>query len=103
MDIAISTNKIPIRLTQERWYHITIGHPEMAAYYDEILETVEQPDTVFLGVNDELLAVKQQQNEPEKFIVVIYKELDNVDGFITTSFITNKKPYFAKKEIIWKQ
>jgi hypothetical protein len=38
MDIAISINRIPIRMTNERWYHIT-----------------------------------------------------------------NKKPYFVKKEIIWKQ
>jgi hypothetical protein len=43
MDVAISKNKVPIRLTQERWYHISTGHPEIADYYYEILETIENP------------------------------------------------------------
>jgi hypothetical protein len=41
MSIAISINKIPIRLTQERWQHISVGHPEIAEYYFEILETIQ--------------------------------------------------------------
>lgn len=43
MDIAISINRIPIRLTDERWHHISTGHPEMADFYYEILETIENP------------------------------------------------------------
>jgi hypothetical protein len=39
--IAISKNNIPIRLTDERWLHITTGHPEIAGYYYEIFETIE--------------------------------------------------------------
>ena len=103
MDIAISINRIPIRMTNERWYHITTGHPEMAVYYDEILETIEHPEFVYLGSNEEYLAVRNLRNETTKFIVVIYKEVGKSDGFIITSFITNKKPYFVKKKKIWKQ
>ena len=69
-------------MTEERWYHITRGHPEMAVYYDEILEAVEHPEFVYLGSNEE-----------------VYEN----DGFIITSFVTNKKPYFTKKKMIWKQ
>jgi hypothetical protein len=36
--IAISKNGVPIRLTEERWFHITEEHSEMAGYYFEILE-----------------------------------------------------------------
>ena len=90
-------------MTDERWYHITTGHPEMAAFYDEILETIEQPEIVYLGNSDEYLAVKKLKNKYSKFIVVIYKEINDNDGFIITSFITNKMLYFVKKEMIWKQ
>jgi len=83
--------------------HISLGHPEMAAFFDEILEAVENPEFVYLGSNEEYLAVRNLHNETTKFIVVIYKEIDKLDGFIITSFITNKKPYFAKKKKIWKQ
>ncbi|HSU49383.1 MAG TPA: hypothetical protein VLJ41_02290 [Segetibacter sp.] len=49
MDIAISKNTVPIRLTEERWYHISTGHPEVAAYYFEILETIENPQKNLSG------------------------------------------------------
>ena len=90
-------------MTNERWYHITTGHPEMAVYYDEILETIELPAFVYLGSNEEYLAVRKLHNETAKFIVVIYKEVSKSDGFIITSSITNKKPYFAKKKRVWNQ
>ncbi|NOX86350.1 MAG: hypothetical protein GXO86_10375 [Chlorobi bacterium] len=90
-------------MTDERWYHITTGHPEMAAYYDDILETVEEPEIVYLGSNDEHIAIKRLNDEISKYIVVVYKELNENDGFIITSFITNKMLYFVKKKIIWKR
>jgi hypothetical protein len=48
-NIAISINKIPIRLSDERWKHISIGHPEMAEYFDQLLECVENPEIVCFG------------------------------------------------------
>ncbi len=36
MDFAISINKVPVRLTEERWHHISTGHPEIADYYFDI-------------------------------------------------------------------
>jgi hypothetical protein len=47
MEISISRNNIPIRLTDERWLHISTGHPEVAPFYDLILETIEVPDTIW--------------------------------------------------------
>lgn len=49
MVVAISKNKVPIRLTNERWFHITIGHPETADLYYEIINTVENPETIYEG------------------------------------------------------
>ena len=103
VDVAISINKVPIRMTKERWSHISVGHPEIAPYYDVILETIETPENVYLGNYDEYIAIKKTGDDKDKFIVVIYKETGSNDGFIITSFITNKKSYFERKKLIWKQ
>jgi len=33
LDVAISVNNVPIRLTGERWRHITGEHNDLAGYY----------------------------------------------------------------------
>ena len=40
---AYSVNGVPIRLTYERWFHITENHDDLASYYFEVLEAVEKP------------------------------------------------------------
>lgn len=37
MDIAVSKAGVPVRLTDERWYHIVENHDDLAGYYDEVL------------------------------------------------------------------
>jgi len=49
MKFALSKNKVNIRLTDERWFHITEEHSEMAGLYFEVLETIESPEAVYLG------------------------------------------------------
>lgn len=49
MDIVHSKNNIPIRLSNERWSHITEEHCEMAGLRYEILETIENPDHILEG------------------------------------------------------
>jgi hypothetical protein len=103
MDIAISINRIPIRLTDERWHHISIGHPEMADFYYEIFETIENPVIIYYGNSGELIALSKEHQPSGKFFVVVYREVNNNDGFVITAFLSNKQPFFEKKEIIWKQ
>jgi len=47
MNVVKSQNGVPIRLTEERWIHITEEHSEMAGYYFEVLETVEAPVAIY--------------------------------------------------------
>ena len=61
--IAFSKSNIPIRLTDERWLHITTGHPEIAGYYYEILETIEDADIIYEGSNEAKIAIKRFQEE----------------------------------------
>ena len=49
MEIVQSKNGVPIRLTEERWLHITEEHSEMAGYYFEVLETVQVPEAIYEG------------------------------------------------------
>lgn len=103
MDIAISINKVPIRLTNERWHHISVGHPEIADYYYEILETIENPQTIYEGSDAGLIAVSFKIKPSDKFIVVVYKEVSSADGFIITAYLSNKEQKFEKKKIVWNQ
>ena len=102
MDIAISKNNVPIRLTTERWQHISIGHPEVADFYYEILETIENPQVIYDGSEGGLIAVSFKYEPSDKFIVVIYKELSFDDGFIITAYLSNKEQKFEKRKIVWK-
>jgi hypothetical protein len=72
MDIAQSKHGVPIRLTEERWLHITEEHSEMAGYYFEVLETIQEPQAIYEGKAGERLAIKEI--EPGKYMVVVYKE-----------------------------
>jgi len=58
MQITQSKNGVPIRLTDERWIHITEEHSELAGYYFEVLETIQESHAVYEGRMGELFAVK---------------------------------------------
>lgn len=101
MDIAHSKNGVPVRLTGERWFHITEGHAEMAGYYYTVLECVEEPDLIFRGGCDELIAVKEI--EGGKYLAAVYKEIDESDGFIITAFLTRRVKQLERREKIWEK
>lgn len=59
---------------------MTEGHSEMAGYYSEVLEVIEDPDAIYEGNSGEHLAVKEMKTD--KYIVVVYKEVSETDGFV---------------------
>lgn len=93
-----SKNSIPIRLTDERWAHITEEHGELAGRRLEVLETVAQPQRILAGGAGEMLAVREQ--EPGKFLVVVYRELVS-DGFIITAFLTRRTGSLNRRRQLW--
>lgn len=98
MDIVHSVTNVPIRLTYERWYHIVENHDDLASYYHEVLEAIENPDFVVRGNRGTLKAVKNSGKN--KWLVVIYRERSKTDGFVITAYFLDSRP---KGEIIWKQ
>ncbi|MBA3724077.1 MAG: hypothetical protein H0W89_04270 [Candidatus Levybacteria bacterium] len=95
---TISKNTVTIRLTDERWRHIILLHPNLVEKQQEVLKAVNNPDWILKGSADELLAVVIALNT--KYLVVVYKESNN-DGFIITAYITTDVKWLFKKEIIW--
>ena len=91
MIIVYSRNKIPIRLTEERWGHITRRHPEMEEQRDKVLETIADPGMIQEGDFGEVLAVRFYSTTPltQKYLVVAYKEEDKQDGFVLTAYFTS--------------
>lgn len=101
MDIVLSKNGVPIRLTEERWVHITEEHSELAGYYFEVLETVQEPEAIYKGKAEELLAVKEI--EKGKYLVAVYREVTKDDGFIVTAFLTRRIDQVERRERLWHQ
>ena len=98
MDIVISKNRVPIRLTDERWSHITDEHCELAGLRLEVLNTVEDPLKIFAGGLGEMIAVREI--EEGKFLAVIYRESEK-DGFIITAFLTSRIKSISRRKQIW--
>ncbi len=98
---TISKNKVKVRLSEERWLHITYSHREIdSADSTEVFNLVENPDFILKGDEEELLAVKKRTRRKIWFVVV-YKEIDASDGFIITAYLTTDMKWLLKREIIW--
>ena len=38
VDRILSINGVPIRLTEERWFHIVENHDDLAGHFDDVLD-----------------------------------------------------------------
>jgi hypothetical protein len=95
---VLSRKGVPIRLTDERWAHITEEHCELAGLRLEILETVANPSRILAGFKDEFLAVRELS--PGKHLVVVYREMAS-DGFIVTAFLTSRTKSLDRRVQVW--
>ncbi|HMS83547.1 MAG TPA: hypothetical protein PKD12_07855 [Nitrospira sp.] len=98
IDRILAKSGTPIRLTDERWTHITEEHGELVGLQANVVKTVSHPDRVLLGGDGELLAVREI--EVGKYLVVVYREQDN-DGFIITAFLTRRIRSLEKRRQVW--
>jgi hypothetical protein len=98
IDHVVSKNGYPIRLTAERWTHITEEHCELAGLRAEVLETVLRPERILLGGDEELIALRAL--EQGKHLVVVDRERAG-DGFIITAFVTRRMRSLSKRRQVW--
>ena len=97
-EYATAKSGLRIRLTDERWAHITEEHCEIAGMRVDVLDCIERPERVLSGKAGELLAVRQI--EPGKHVVVVYRELQE-DGFVITAFLTRRSRSLDGRTRIW--
>ncbi|MFI5366289.1 MAG: hypothetical protein ACHQ4J_11755 [Candidatus Binatia bacterium] len=98
MDRAISRGGVPIRLTEERWFHIVENHDDLAGHYDDVLETVENPEVILQGDAGALVAAKRVA--PRRHLAVVYKEVSRDDGFVVTAYFARR---LARRTIVWRR
>ena len=99
MEIIKSKNSVPIRLTAERWFHIIENHDDLAGYYDDVINAIEEPDYIIKGYREAFIALKEI--EQGKFLAVVYKEISEEDGFIITAYFTSKIK-LEKEAVVWR-
>ena len=99
MHTSNSHNGISIRLSSERWEHISQNHPELGGYLHDVLDTVCHPDELREGSAGEMLAIKAV--EDGKFLIVVYRELSVDDGFVITAFLSRRMNWLAKRREVW--
>ena len=100
MDIVSSKNGVPIRLTEERWFHIIENHDDLAGHYDDVLYAIEDPDYIIEGYKKVLIAIKHFTRA--RFLAVVYREISREDGFVITAYFTSKLN-LEKEVILWQK
>ncbi len=99
-ETVISQSGVHIRLTDERWAHITEEHCELAGMRLEVLECIALPSRIYEGNDGELLATREV--EAGKFLVAVYRESE-ADGFIITAFLTRRIQSLERRKLLWSQ
>ena len=89
---------MPVRLTDERWAHISEEHCELAGLRQEVLETVANPSRIYAGQASERLAAREAGGG--KWLVAVYRELAD-DGFVITAFLTRRIASLERRKQLW--
>jgi hypothetical protein len=96
MEIAYSINRVPIRLTEERWEHIVSNKPYMYSYDDAVLKAIEKPTVILRGYASSQIAVWAMARN--RYLHVVYKEVNADDGFVITAYMAQK---YNRDQVIW--
>ena len=105
LGLAQLRNGAWIRLSYERWGHITESHDYMGGLHEWVLETLSDPDTIVPGGGGALIAIKHFPKTPitEKDLIVIYREASPRTGIVVTAFMTSKVEKVRLKGVLWQR
>jgi hypothetical protein len=85
---AIAFGGMKVLLTEKRWKHIVLRHPELENKMALILDAVANPDEVYIDVTGAFHALKRLVDEVSDYLVVIYRK-ENREGYIRTAYYTS--------------
>jgi len=77
-----------VLLSEERWKHIVLRHPELEDKKSIVLDAVANPDEVYIDATGAFHALKKLVNEVSDYLVVIYLGKDE-EGYIRTAYYTS--------------
>ena len=98
-----SVKGIRIRLTEQRWNHIIRRHKELKNHATKVLFTVEKPDLVIVRRVDALIAIKYFREIKPHYLIVAYREINDVDGFIITAHFISNIHDIRRRRIVWQK
>ena len=84
---SVAFDGTKVALSQERWRHIVLRHPELKNATELILDVVAHPDEVYVDPTGAFHALKRVSGVSD-FLVVIYSVED--EGYIRTAYYTSK-------------
>jgi hypothetical protein len=92
-----------IKLSKRVLNHIATRHPEVAAYTNAIVKTVQNPDLIVKGLRGEFKALKFYAglHVGPNYLVVVYRELREEKVIITAYFTSNVAR--VKGEVVWRK
>jgi hypothetical protein len=81
-----------IDLTEERWAHITDGHPELTSFRGEVLATVREPDRRLAGRTLGEAWFYKESVGPSRWLKVVVRYESTGRGWIITAFARRRTP-----------
>lgn len=77
-----------VLLSEKRWKHVVLRHPELEDKKSIVLNAVANPDEVYIDATGAFHALKKLVNEVSAYLVVIYLREDK-EGYIRTAYYTS--------------
>jgi len=79
-----------VALTEERWKHIVMRHPELDNKMARVIEVVSKPDELYVDSAGIIHVLKRLVQEISDYLVVIYRK-ENKEGYIRTAYYTSSR------------
>jgi len=90
LKITTAFDGIKVALTEERWKHIVMRHPELDNTMAKVMGVVSNPDEVYIDPVGMIHVLKRLFQEISDYLVVIYRK-ENKEGYIRTAYYTSSR------------
>jgi len=90
MSEVIAFDGTMVVLSEERWKHIVLRHPELEDKITKVLDTVTNPDEVYVDPMGAIHTLKRLFYEVSDYLVIIYHK-ENGEGYIRTAYYTSSR------------
>jgi hypothetical protein len=87
---VVAYDGVNVVLSEERWRHIVLRHPEMKGKSDLILSAVSNPDEAYLDSTGAIHSLKRLISSVSDYLVVIYNRIGE-EGYIRTAYYTSSR------------